>query len=366
MPRKKRRSSTGAPVSDNGASSSDSASNSTTTTPTPQRKKNEKNANSKSKSKSKQKASSSSSPSSPIFPFPKVLQPSGFTVVPIQLPSSGDSSSSSSPHFRFLYFKPLLDQNSSQSSKAKSQEEREEEEEEEQEEEKLEADADRTLLIQNPIYDCTAEDLERIFSRCGKIRSIAFKSKPQPGSKRLKAELALDLDPLSDIYVHLVFEEVESVAVALATDWASLSSQLTEQGDQRGVEKWISDYHKARPDPAKVQAQVDAFMFEFDKKQEIQRKEEEASWGKPDEDGFILVQSKRGRKRLSDGTIAVTGTRVTKKLIAKGKQERVLSDFYRFQKRELRRQELADLRVKFEEDKKKIAMLRAARKFKPF
>jgi ribosomal RNA-processing protein 7 len=41
-------------------------------------------------------------------------------------------------------------------------------------------------------------------------------------------------------------------------------------------------------------------------------------------------------------------------------------DFYRFQRREQRRSELLDLRSKFEQDKKKVAEMRAGRNFKPF
>ena len=40
--------------------------------------------------------------------------------------------------------------------------------------------------------------------------------------------------------------------------------------------------------------------------------------------------------------------------------------FYKFQVREAKMQRLADLRAKFEADKKRVARLRAERRFKPY
>lgn len=51
---------------------------------------------------------------------------------------------------------------------------------------------------------------------------------------------------------------------------------------------------------------------------------------------------------------------------AANKKETTHSDFYRFQQREQRRSELLALRERFEEDKRRIAELKASRKFKPY
>jgi len=50
----------------------------------------------------------------------------------------------------------------------------------------------------------------------------------------------------------------------------------------------------------------------------------------------------------------------------KKKREEVKLDFYRFQRREAQRNEILTLQSKFEEDKKRIQQLRAARKFRPY
>ena len=43
-----------------------------------------------------------------------------------------------------------------------------------------------------------------------------------------------------------------------------------------------------------------------------------------------------------------------------------MEDFYRFQKREKNRDAMLLLREQFEEDKRKVAKLKAARKFRPY
>lgn len=58
-------------------------------------------------------------------------------------------------------------------------------------------------------------------------------------------------------------------------------------------------------------------------------------------------------------------TAATERAKKKQRKEGIL-DFYRFQRREARRNEVLELQQKFEEDKKRIAKMKAARKFRPF
>jgi hypothetical protein len=50
----------------------------------------------------------------------------------------------------------------------------------------------------------------------------------------------------------------------------------------------------------------------------------------------------------------------------KKKKESELKNFYRFQIREAKQNKLHELRKRFEQDKEKVAAMKAARKFKPF
>jgi ribosomal RNA-processing protein 7 len=48
------------------------------------------------------------------------------------------------------------------------------------------------------------------------------------------------------------------------------------------------------------------------------------------------------------------------------KKKKELVNLYPWQQRETQRQQIAELRQKFEEDKRRVAEMKARRKFKPF
>ena len=101
-----------------------------------------------------------------------------------------------------------------------------------------------------------------------------------------------------------------------------------------------------------------------------------------DEDGFVIVQrgNKYGRSGGEDNTFAAITPEFEEELRQhpEKKKSKELTDFYRFQFREKKRQrtsgwiltnqiiEFASLRAQFEADKKKIAQRKASFRFKPY
>ena len=85
--------------------------------------------------------------------------------------------------------------------------------------------------------------------------------------------------------------------------------------------------------------------------------------GEPDDDGWMTVMP---TKKPLGPQKPVRMSKKKKKAIKNQKQEKELLNFYMFQQREQKRDKVADLRRKFEEDKKKIAMMKQERRFKPF
>ena len=124
-----------------------------------------------------------------------------------------------------------------------------------------------------------------------------------------------------------------------------------------GLQKWCTEYRKQYSNPKDVEKKVDRFMAEFDLKEAKEKEKLERLASEPDEEGWTVVT--HGKKNL------VELDRVTKK-DKKKREKKELANFYTFQQRESKREHIATLRKKFEEDKKKIQQLRAARKFKPF
>ncbi|KAI3970940.1 hypothetical protein MKX01_024587 [Papaver californicum] len=135
----------------------------------------------------------------------------------------------------------------------------------------------------------------------------------------------------------------------------------------KGMNKWMTEYHQSRPGLEILQRKIDEFMDSHEKQEEEARQERESRVA---DDGFVVVKHHKGRKKTTDsesGTAvgSVSQAAVLDKM-AKKKNKDVGIDFYRFQKRDAQRNEVMMLQSKFEQDRKRIQQLRAARKFKPY
>ena len=105
---------------------------------------------------------------------------------------------------------------------------------------------------------------------------------------------------------------------------------------------WLAQYAEQRPDPVRLQAQIDRFMQAFDermdrvtrytcpRRQLTTRQEKQAADAAPviDEDGFTLVVGKKKKPRLykeeGDGAVQPEAK--------KKKKQKLAPNFYRFQR----------------------------------
>ncbi|KAH0519906.1 Ribosomal RNA-processing protein 7-like protein A, partial [Microtus ochrogaster] len=94
--------------------------------------------------------------------------------------------------------------------------------------------------------------------------------------------------------------------------------------------------------------------------EETKAKEEE---GVPDEEGWVKV-TRRGRRPVLPRTEAASLRVLEKEKRKRARKE--LLNFYAWQHRETKMEHLAQLRKKFEEDKQRIELMRAQRKFRPY
>ncbi|KAG2307490.1 hypothetical protein Bca4012_083491 [Brassica carinata] len=136
----------------------------------------------------------------------------------------------------------------------------------------------------------------------------------------------------------------------------------------RGMKKWVTDYYENRPGLDELQKRIDDFMTAHEEHLEQEKQEREA---KAAEGGWTVVVHHKGRKKTTDaesGTAvgSVSQAALEDQVAKKKKTEIVGHGFYRFQRRDAQRSELLALQTKFEEDKKRIQQIRAARKFKPY
>ncbi|CAN1164759.1 Ribosomal RNA-processing protein 7 homolog A [Linum perenne] len=136
----------------------------------------------------------------------------------------------------------------------------------------------------------------------------------------------------------------------------------------KGVKKWLTEYNQSRPGLKVLQQRIDDFIISHEEKLEQLKKEKEAQAA---EGGWTVVVHQRGRKKTTDpesGIAVGSAVPVAKAddILGKKKHKEVGVDFYRFQKREAHMNEILALQSKFEQDKKRIQQMRAARKFRPY
>nr|KAG5703159.1 hypothetical protein BaRGS_027324 [Batillaria attramentaria] len=163
---------------------------------------------------------------------------------------------------------------------------------------------------------------------------------------------------------YIVFKRSDSVQKALTLPYSKpLLLSTAENPVVTGIEKWKQHYLDQTTDVAEMKKEVTRFMEEYDKKVEEEQKQAKEMDGVPDDDGWITV-TRVGKNKGAPRTEAEE-KRVTIK-DRKKRKEKELVNFYSFQIRESKKQHIVELRKKFEEDKQRIAMMKAARKFRPY
>ncbi|XP_053114483.1 ribosomal RNA-processing protein 7 homolog A isoform X2 [Hemicordylus capensis] len=130
-----------------------------------------------------------------------------------------------------------------------------------------------------------------------------------------------------------------------------------------GVHKWIARYAASLVDPVELKTEVDTFMQGYDQKVAEEEAKAEEEDGVPDEEGWVRV-TRKGRRPGLPRTEAANLRALEREKRKRARKE--LLNFYAWQHRETKREHIAQLRKKFEEDKQKIALMRAQRKFRPY
>lgn len=229
-------------------------------------------------------------------------------------------------------------------------------------------------ITYNNAGSTVGEDYWRIAAANEEKKEVVV-TKPTKKSKKVEPkEEEKKLRELRKLYssgssAHIVFASEEDLAEVLnmrrvEKKWA----KDDESAQPLGFERYVLAYDLSRPDAAELQEEVDTFMMKF-KADEYQKEREKLErMNQMDDDGFTVVVRHK-KTKATDGTIHVgsitaEAAEAQKEVAAKKKKE--LVNFYRFQMREKKQNELVDLRRRFEEDKAKIAQLKQTRKFKPY
>ncbi|XP_071948005.1 ribosomal RNA-processing protein 7 homolog A-like isoform X2 [Antedon mediterranea] len=228
--------------------------------------------------------------------------------------------------------------------------------------------SNRTVFVINVPPYCTQECLERLFGCYGEIEDIVVQQTPGPSVTSSNLKTSQYFPPIEKItgfhVAYVTYEDADSIErlkKKKIKDPKVLSTSKSHIAT--GLEKWCNEYRNERPDVDLLQKEIDEFMLAYDKDNKKKEEKRKKSEEEPDDEGWITV-SRKGPKP----GVARTEKNQTRTLIKESqkRKRKELSNFYTFQMRETKREHIAELRKKFEEDKRKIAEMKVARKFKPY
>ncbi|TRY82150.1 hypothetical protein DNTS_009463 [Danionella cerebrum] len=218
---------------------------------------------------------------------------------------------------------------------------------------------DRTLFVLNAA-------VRELFSRFGAVESVELCEKPGAAEQQTDAHLSQFFKGAKRRcfkVAYVVFRNPSSVETAKRHP---VNEPLVVQAAKTGLSKWIEEYSESLVKASSLQEAVDQFMISFDthREQEVERRKKEAELQQEDEEGWVKVTKSNRSVKLrphSESANQKTLQREDRK-----RKRKELLNFYSWQHRNTQREHIAELRKKFEEDKQRIALLRAQRKFRPY
>jgi ribosomal RNA-processing protein 7 len=262
----------------------------------------------------------------------------------------------------------------------------------------------RSLFLVNVPIDSTETHFRAIFTTlvgAGRFESIIFENERRPSTPTTVVETTMKKDKNLKRKRGIEGKSMESTVCQLPKVWdrdlhRSGSTAVVVMVDQKSVEatlKAIRKVHKSGaypiwgagveekvpklgsqrylahhtlryPDKAVLQASVDAFMTEFNRREEEAARVAKRLRNVPDEDGFVTV-TRGGRTGPARREEAEEARR--KEAEKEERKKKSMGDFYRFQGRERRKEEQGELVRRFEEDRKRVENMRKERKgrFRP-
>nr|XP_046272291.1 ribosomal RNA-processing protein 7 homolog A [Scatophagus argus] len=228
---------------------------------------------------------------------------------------------------------------------------------------------DRTLFVLNIPPYCSEAVVTELFSQFGCVQSVELRDHPgsfqESGPKLSKFFKPVAKQGFKVGYI--VFQSSSSLSAAKSHPYNVPLVVCTEQRTvSTGVQKWIQNYTESFIQPDKMQQIVDSFMEDYDKRKEedAERQRKAAEQQQEDEEGWVKVTKGPKGAKARPHTEAANQRTLQKEMRKKKRKE--LLNFYTWQHRNTQKEHIAELRKKFEEDKQRIALLRAQRKFRPY
>lgn len=216
----------------------------------------------------------------------------------------------------------------------------------------------KTLSVLNIPPYVTEEALARVFSIAGPVEKVSLIDSYKNADKtkyQIKSDFFEEKIPFKFLIGFVVFKKSESVDLTLRLK--ELPPVNTEDHPVlTGIAKWTASYNKRTVNADDMQKDIDEYMKHYDKVKKLGATQEN-----DDDDGWVTVGKKDGFKQKESVV-----SKLEQKIQNQRKKTKSMSNFYSFEMRESKKQQLMDLRSKFEQDKLKMQSMKLNRKFKPY
>lgn len=170
----------------------------------------------------------------------------------------------------------------------------------------------------------------------------------------------------------------------MTRDFGNLSPKMLAETTEnpRAIKRYLSAYFSLRPNTLKMLDSATNILQAYEAREAKLKESKEKHRGCPDEDGFITIVSKSTAARmgeedemgfedaandlldLSNETTNGKGNKKDKKRMFEEEPRERNGNFYKYQRKGKGRDDVGDLRSRFEEDKIKLAALKSSILFK--
>ncbi|GAB9470103.1 Rrna processing protein rrp7 [Globisporangium polare] len=215
--------------------------------------------------------------------------------------------------------------------------------------------AERTAYVVNLPPSADDEWLRaRLEPAVGAIQHIASGSGIKSSTSSSDALLAKT--------AHVVFKSKDALKKVLQVTQLELSEDGDDEENEdsaaatTGLQGYLSQYRANKPGLAAVKAIADQYMSKFDADEQEDFRQREELKAQVDDDGFKTVVNTKKRTQAAAEDLGRP---------AKKQKNKEMENFYRFQMRERKRDQLKTLRERFEEDRQMVEKLKKANRFKP-
>ncbi|KAL0576961.1 hypothetical protein V5O48_005032 [Marasmius crinis-equi] len=173
---------------------------------------------------------------------------------------------------------------------------------------------------------------------------------------------------------HVVFLDSSSLERSLSTAPQKPRTWPVSDEEPRGIAHYVAMYDSVRPPLDAIREHADTYMqlFDFEAAQAKQKSKYRKGEAIVDEDGFTLVTRGGAYGQTLGGGVAVATKKfqetgeASERNAGRPKKKKEKSNFYAFQKAEKQRNDLIELKKKWEQDKAKVEKLKASRHFRPY